>query len=51
MCCMKAGQVVEFVDEVIERRQREIAEEHGWKMTDHSLVIYGLSPEARTDKD
>lgn len=51
MVCVKTGRVVEFVDEVIEERQREIAAKHGWKMTDHSLVIYGVSPEATSDKD
>ncbi|MDP4652269.1 MAG: ferric iron uptake transcriptional regulator, partial [Haliea sp.] len=25
---------------VIERRQQEIAEEHGYKIVDHSLVLY-----------
>ena len=49
MVCVKTGKVVEFYDEVIEQRQREIAEKHGWKMTDHSLVIYGVSPEAEDD--
>lgn len=50
MVCVKSGQVIEFVDPVIEERQRAIAEEYGWKMTDHSLVIYGVSPEFQ-DKD
>jgi len=47
MVCVKTGKVIEFYDPVIEERQRKIAEEHGWQMTDHSLVIYGLSPEAQ----
>lgn len=40
MVCMKTGEVVEFVDEEIERRQREIAEQHGYDLVDHSLVLY-----------
>lgn len=51
MVCVKTGKVIEFVDPVIEQRQKEIAKEHGWKMTDHSLVIYGISPEAQSDRD
>lgn len=51
MVCVKTGKVVEFVDPVIEQRQREIAKEHGWKMTDHSLVIYGVCPEAQEEAD
>ena len=34
------GEVIEFVDEEIERRQREIVEEHGFRLEDHSLVLY-----------
>ena len=34
------GQVIEFVDEVIEKRQREIAAERGYEIVDHSLVLY-----------
>jgi Fur family ferric uptake transcriptional regulator len=39
--CVTCGKVEEFMDEVIERRQREIAEERGFEMADHSLIIYG----------
>jgi Fur family ferric uptake transcriptional regulator len=42
LVCVKCGQVIEFVDETIEERQREIALRAGFKMTDHSLNIYGL---------
>ncbi len=41
MVCVKTGKVVEFYDEVIERRQKEIAREHGFRITDHSLILYG----------
>ena len=34
------GEVIEFVDEAIERRQREIVELRGFKLEDHSLVLY-----------
>ncbi|MFT5693268.1 MAG: Fur family ferric uptake transcriptional regulator [Oceanicoccus sp.] len=40
MVCMETNRVVEFVDEVIENRQREIAEEHGFEIIDHSMVLY-----------
>ncbi|MDJ0806549.1 MAG: ferric iron uptake transcriptional regulator [Gammaproteobacteria bacterium] len=39
--CMTCGKVEEFMDATIEKRQREIAEEHGFEMDDHSLIIYG----------
>lgn len=41
MVCQKTGKVVEFYDEVIEQRQKAIAKEHGFKLTDHYLVMYG----------
>lgn len=40
--CVKCGKVEEFVDEVIEQRQRLIAEQAGFSMTDHALYIYGI---------
>ncbi|HCD55401.1 ferric iron uptake transcriptional regulator [Haliea sp.] len=40
MVCMTTGAVIEFNDPVIERRQREIAAEHGFEIVDHSLVLY-----------
>tara|TARA_R110001599_G_scaffold242682_4_gene442361 strand:+ start:1442 stop:1858 length:417 start_codon:yes stop_codon:yes gene_type:complete len=40
MVCMTTGAVIEFNDPVIERRQKEIAAEHGFEIVDHSLVLY-----------
>ncbi len=40
--CVKCGQVEEFLDETIEERQRLIAKDKGFTITDHSLYIYGL---------
>lgn len=42
--CVKCGRVDEFVDEIIEKRQKDIAQETGYEMTDHSLYIYGICP-------
>jgi Fur family ferric uptake transcriptional regulator len=47
LVCIKCGAVVEFVEEVIEERQRAIAQRHGFTIEDHSLVIYGLCPECQ----
>jgi Fur family transcriptional regulator, ferric uptake regulator len=38
--CMESGEVIEFYDEVIESRQRALAEERGFDLVDHSLVLY-----------
>jgi len=40
--CVKCGRVDEFVDSVIEERQKDIAKEKGYEMTDHSLYIFGI---------
>ena len=40
MVCEGSGEVIEFTDPVIEKRQREIAAEHGYELVDHSLVLY-----------
>jgi len=42
LVCIKCRRVEEFVDPMIEQRQEVIAEEHGFKMTDHCLYIYGV---------
>jgi Fur family transcriptional regulator, ferric uptake regulator len=38
---IKSGKVVEFYDEEIERRQKEIAEKYGFKITEHTMILYG----------
>jgi Fur family ferric uptake transcriptional regulator len=40
--CVECGRVDEFVDDIIETRQKAIAEKAGYKITDHSLYIYGV---------
>ncbi|HAQ50703.1 MAG TPA: ferric iron uptake transcriptional regulator [Gammaproteobacteria bacterium] len=42
LLCIKCNKIEEFVDEVIEQRQRAIAESKGFDMTGHSLYIYGI---------
>lgn len=42
LVCIKCGQVVEFIDPVIEQRQEAIAKEKQFRMTDHALYIYGV---------
>ena len=39
--CMDCGQVEEFVDTDIEMRQDAIAQQHGFKISEHSLILYG----------
>ncbi|MDH2924287.1 Fur family ferric uptake transcriptional regulator [Nicoletella semolina] len=39
--CMDCGKVFEFKDTEIERRQREISQQHGIELSNHSLYLYG----------
>ncbi|NCF37221.1 MAG: ferric iron uptake transcriptional regulator [Gammaproteobacteria bacterium] len=38
---ISTGRVVEFYDEVIEQRQKEIAARYGFTITEHTMVLYG----------
>lgn len=40
MVCLESGEVIEFMDEEIEKRQQMIAEKHGFDIIDHALVLY-----------
>ena len=48
MVCVSSGAVIEFHDAVIERRQQDIARDHGYEIVDHSLVLYVRK---RSDED
>ena len=39
--CIKCGRVEEFMDESIEAAQARIAEEKGFTIRDHSMILYG----------
>ncbi|MBU3069282.1 ferric iron uptake transcriptional regulator [Aestuariicella sp. G3-2] len=40
MVCVETGKVIEFHNDEIEKLQVAIAEEHGYEITGHSLVLY-----------
>ena len=50
LLCVSCNKIEEFVDEVIEERQRAIALEKGFEMTEHSLYIYGICKECQKEK-
>ena len=39
--CQQCGRVEEFVDDTIEKCQRQVANKSGFEIVDHSLIIYG----------
>ena len=40
MVDLDSGRVLEFFDERIEKLQRDVAEEHGFELVDHTMVLY-----------
>ena len=51
LVCVRCSRVTEFVDETIESRQRIIAADNGFVMTDHSLIIYGICTDCQRAPD
>lgn len=45
--CVRCGVVKEFNDETIEARQRQIAEQAGFRMAEHNMTLYGLCKKCR----
>ena len=39
---IKSGEIIEFVDEEIDRLQKKIAEKYGYTLIDHKLELYGI---------
>ena len=39
---IKSGEIIEFVDEEIEKLQKKVAEKYGYKLVDHKLELYGV---------
>lgn len=44
LICLGCGEIVEFECEEIERKQVEIAQEHGFRLTRHRLHLFGYCP-------
>ena len=40
MVCVETNEIIEFVNKEIEQLQHKIAEEHGYDLIDHNLVLY-----------
>jgi len=39
---IKTGEIIEFVDDEIEKLQTKVAEKYGYKLVDHKLELYGI---------
>ncbi len=47
LICTECGKITEFLDDEIEKRQHVITKKLGFKMTDHSMQIYGVCKECQ----
>ncbi|WP_236860800.1 Fur family transcriptional regulator [Campylobacter porcelli] len=50
MICRQCGVIVEFEDQVIEKRQLAIAKDNGFKLTGHIMQLYGVCSECSKQK-
>lgn len=39
---IKTGEIIEFIDDEIEKLQQKVAEKYGYKLVDHKLELYGI---------
>ena len=39
---IKTGEIIEVVDDEIEKLQKKVAEKYGYKLVDHKLELYGV---------
>ncbi len=49
LICLKCGKVEEFFDEAIEARQKAVAAQYGFELTQHSMTLYGLCASCRSN--
>ncbi|RLA68328.1 MAG: transcriptional repressor [Epsilonproteobacteria bacterium] len=48
LICASCGKIIEFYDDIIEKKQEEIAKAFNFKMTDHTMKIIGLCESCQT---
>ena len=44
---VKSGEIIEFVDDEIEKLQKKVAEKHGYTLVDHKLELYGIKKKSQ----
>ena len=44
---IKTGEIIEFVDDEIEKLQKKVAEKYGYKLVDHKLELYGVKKDPK----
>ena len=46
---IKTGEIIEFVDEEIDKLQKKVAEKYGYKLVDHKLELYGVKVNSKDE--
>ena len=46
---VKTGEIIEFVDDDIEKLQKKVAEKYGYKLVDHKLELYGVKVNSKDE--
>ena len=46
---IKSGEIIEFVDDEIEKLQKKVAEKYGYKLVDHKLELYGVKVNSKDE--
>ena len=46
---VKTGEIIEFVDDEIEKLQKKVAEKYGYELVDHKLELYGIKKKKLTN--
>ena len=44
---IKTGEIIEFVDDEIEKLQKKVAEKYGYNLVDHKLELYGVKKDSK----
>ncbi len=47
LICMNCDKIVEFYDADLESKQKQIANEHGFELEEHNVVLYGICSDCR----
>tara|TARA_B100000900_G_C20348439_1_gene621288 strand:+ start:259 stop:696 length:438 start_codon:yes stop_codon:yes gene_type:complete len=46
---IKTGEIIEFVDDEIEKLQKKVAQKYGYKLVDHKLELYGVKVKSKDE--
>ena len=51
LICKECGDIIEFLDDIIETRQEEIAKKHNYKIQSHNMQIFGICPKCQEKQE